>query len=283
MRLSAFPFAVAVALGGVPLREAAAQVPRPRTADYLTVAGPDDVRAAWVNPAGLARVLEASVMAEGVVDRPPGEGVALSQYTLGLNSRGFAITYARDRTVGTAAVGLTRFALALPFAGGSVGAAFTMFRGGGSPPAQGWDVGLAYRPSRSLDLGASVRHINRPIVRQVQLPVTALVGARWFPVPGYLSLEGEAGASDSGPGGFTDLRYRAMVRLSVGGGRRRFHFLSGADFMDQKVERWIVGLALGGADWLGVLGGGSRAADLDRPDRFSLTAVASRRAPGAVR
>ncbi len=267
----------------LPLGAAASQAPRPRSADYLSVAGPDDVRAAWVNPAALARVLEASVMAEAVVDRPPGGGLAFSQYTLGLNSRGFAVTYARDRAVRTASVGMTRFALALPFTKGSVGGAFTMFRGGGGPSAEAWDIGLAYRPSSSFDLGASVRDINRPVVRRTQLPVTALAGARWFPLPGHVSLEAEVGASDAGPGGFTHLRYRGAVHVSVGAARRRFHFLSAAEFAGQKVERWVVGLALGTTDWFGVLGGGSRAVDLDRPDRFSLTAVASRRAPSAIR
>lgn len=283
MRAQPLPILLALAGAGALLATTArAQAPRPRSTDYLTVAGSDDVRAAWVNPAGLGRVLEASVMAEVVVDRP-GDDLVLSQYTLGLNSRGFSISYARDRTIDTAVVGMTRFALGLPFPRGALGIGVTLFRGGGNASDEGWDLGVGYRLARSLDLAATLRHISRPVVRRSELPITALVGASWRPVPGVVSLECEAAADDSGPGGLSDLRYRGNLRLSTRAARRRVHVVSGIEIAGGRLDRWVVGVALGTTDWLGLLGGASRPTGLGHLDRVSLTGVASRRAATAVR
>jgi hypothetical protein len=259
-----------------------AQAARPRSADYLTVADIDDVRAAWVNPAGLGRVLEASVMAEAVIDRPPADDLSLAQYTVGLNSRGFSVSYARDRTVSTAVVGMTRFGLGLPFTRGALGVAVTLYRGRGTPSHEGVDVGLGYRLTRTVDAAATVRNLNRPAMRGTELPVTGLVGASWRALPGRLTLGAEVAAADSVSGDLA-FRYRGTMKISAPVGVNRLHLVSAVDVAGSQVDRWVIGVAVGTTDFLGALGGASRQRGLDDPDRFSLTALASRRAPGAVR
>jgi len=265
----------------VPLTAAApaiAQLPRPRSADYLTVAGVDDVRAAWVNPAGLARVLEASIMAEVVVDRLP--DATLAQYTLGMNSRGFSVSFARDRTVETAPVNMTRFGVGLPFQRGSLGVGVTLFRA--SARDEGVDLGLDYRLTRALDVAAVVRHLGRPVVRGAPTPVTALAGLQWRAVPRLLILDGELAAADAGNGLLGDIQYRGMLRFSPPG-RSRIEVLTGVELVAHQVERVVIGVGLGTTGWVGAVGGASRSLGLSRPDRFSLTGVKSHRALGVAR
>ena len=54
----------------------------PRSLDYLFAATANDARAIWVNPAGLAIVSEASIMAELVVHRSPDADLRLSQLSM---------------------------------------------------------------------------------------------------------------------------------------------------------------------------------------------------------
>ena len=253
-----------------------AQALRARSTEYLTVAGADDVRATWVNPAGLARVLEASIMAEAVVDRVP--EVALAQYSLGLNSRGFSVAHARDRAGSTAAVSLTRFALGLPFGRATAGVGVTLF--GAAGRGKGVDVGLGYRLTRAVDVAAAVRNLRRPSARGVQQPIVAVAGARWRLVPGLAAIEAEAVVADSGAG-FGQPRYHGMLRITRRG-QSPIHLFGGVLLDRSRIEQWVLGLAVGSPGWLGIVGGASRANGLERPDRFSVTGVASHRA-GAAR
>lgn len=257
---------------------ALAQLPHPRSADYLTVAAVDDVRAAWVNPAGLARVLEASIMAEAVVDRLP--ETALAQYTVGMNSRGFSVSFARDRAPDTVPVSMTRFALGLPFPRGAVGIGVTLFRA--SAHDEGVDLGLHYRLARAVDIAAVVRHIGRPAARGTEAPLMGLVGARWRALPSLVTVDGEVLAADSGDGR-PAIRYRGMLHFLTTGRSRRVEVLTGVELARGRVERWVLGIGLATTGWVGSVGGASRAFGLRRPDRFSVTGVQSHRAPAAVR
>ena len=102
---------------------------RSRSADYLFAASATDARALWVNPAGLAASLEASVMAEIAVERPVDGGLRWAQWAAALNSRGFSLGYQRDRFEDGPSTGTLRFGLALPFPRGAVGAAFSFYSG----------------------------------------------------------------------------------------------------------------------------------------------------------
>ena len=70
-----------------------------RSQDYLFLTNVADVRALWVNPAGLALVPEASILGELTFERLGGD-LRVDQYAVGFNSRGISIGYQRSRLVG---------------------------------------------------------------------------------------------------------------------------------------------------------------------------------------
>lgn len=74
-----------------------AQVLPAQPARYLLASEVDDARALWINPAGLARHLEASIGADVGVDRFSGDTMQLSQYGLTVASRGLAASWIHDR------------------------------------------------------------------------------------------------------------------------------------------------------------------------------------------
>src|SRR5207245_11220238 len=73
----------------------AAEGPPNRATAYRPPRALTDARALWVNPAGLARGLEASVNADVTVGDPGAAG-RLRQLSLGFNSRGLSFGYQRD-------------------------------------------------------------------------------------------------------------------------------------------------------------------------------------------
>jgi hypothetical protein len=133
---------------------ASAQSVRPRSADYLFAASTNDVRALWTNPAGLAVVTSASVMAEFALETPPDSSVQFAQWTLAFNSRGLSAGYQRDRFSEDPNTGALRLGLALPFPKGSVGLAATYYHGSAVDTAgnYGLDLGGRYQLFNRLDL-----------------------------------------------------------------------------------------------------------------------------------
>ncbi|GIW52947.1 MAG: hypothetical protein KatS3mg081_2302 [Gemmatimonadales bacterium] len=261
----------------------AAQLPKPRSLDYLSAAGVDDARASWLNPAGLGRVLEASVMAELVVDRPPAGNARLAQYTLGMNSRGISFAFARDRGSDTLGVSIFRFGLGIPLGrSASVGWAVSLYRGGARD--EGVDLGLRYGLGRAIELGAVVRNLSEPAVRDTLLPLTGVGAVAWSPLWQRVELWGEAHAVRLGEEGGYEARYRSGLRVATGG-RTPVRLVVSVDF-DSSLEprRWTAGLVVGALDRIGLLGSASpQAGELGRLDRLSAFGLASRRAPGALR
>ena len=147
-----------------------------RSQDYLFLTNATDVRALWVNPAGLALVPEASLFGEFTVRRSDGE-TRLEQYSLGFNSRGVALGYQRNRFEGESAVGIFRTALSVPFRGGTFGMAASRYRQD-STKSYGADLGVIFVPSVQVQLGLAIRHIGRPSVRLEKLPVTTVGAAQ---------------------------------------------------------------------------------------------------------
>ncbi len=79
-------------------RPAAGQVAPAQPARYLLTTEASDARALWVNPAGLARAIEASIGADLTADRfIQGPGTQLSQYGLSLAGRGVAAGWEHER------------------------------------------------------------------------------------------------------------------------------------------------------------------------------------------
>ena len=146
---------LALALGAT---SAVAQTIRPRSADYLFVATASDVRATWINPAGLAAVKEASVMGELVLDAPANGDAQLGQWTVGFNSRGFSIAFQQSRFPDGTNHNLWHFGAGLGFSRGALGVAIAWFTGEGDNDRAG-DVGFYYLLASPLSVGVVVRNI----------------------------------------------------------------------------------------------------------------------------
>ena len=258
---------------------ASGQAVRSRSADYLFAATPSDARALWVNPAGLALLAGASVMAEASVDFPVDSSVRLSQWTLGFNSRGLSVGYQRDRFGEDPNTGTLRFGLALPFKRGAIGASFSFYMGSAvdSVSHRGIDFGARYRPLGMLDLGLVVRDVGRPTPRLEKSPVTGVLGANLMFVPGHAALQLEAAAAERiGASGY-DLGYRAGIALATGG-TLPFSVLTSLELdSDFRLGSWVLGVAVGGKDSGSLVASGPTGSGNDtRLQRLSLTGVATR-------
>lgn len=258
-----------------------AQGPRARSLDYLMLATVDDVRATWVNPAGLARVLEASVMAELVVDRGLDGTLRLGQYTLGMNSRGLSLSYLRHR-VPDSTVSVWRLGFSLPFPRGSLGLAISQYRSRSFGEDEGLDFGARFTPLAKVDLGFVARNISRPFVRGTRLPLSAVLGAAWMAVPEMVQIAAEAEAVERRVLGGQDWRYRGVLHLATRGSRVGMVLAADLD-QDGSFGRWTLGVQIGGTDRAGMFGSASPAGGLGRIDRLSAVGVASRRGPGMAR
>lgn len=257
-----------------------AQGPRARSRDYLMLASVDDVRATWVNPAGLARVMEASVMAELVVDRALDGTLHVGQYTLGMNSRGLSLSYLRERIPDTVSVGIWRLAFSMAFPRGSMGLAISQYRSLGQD--EGLDFGARFTPAAGLDMGLVTRNISRPLVRGRRLPLTGALGVAWSPLRDVVQLAAEAEAIERLTASGYDRRYRGVLQLAPPGST--VGVITAFDFDDDlSVARWTLGIRIGGTDSGGLLASASPAGDLGRIDRISAVGVASRRGPAMTR
>jgi hypothetical protein len=256
---------------------AAAQA-EPRSRDYLFITGVDDVRAVWVNPAGLGRIPEASVMAEGVLDRTGGSA-RLSQYTFGLNSRGLGLAYERDRSRDSLSVGVVRIGLGLPLRRGSIGVAMTDY---GRGREQGYDLGLRYGVLARFEAGLVVRNINRPRVTPVEppLPIVTLVGASWILAPQLVTVSGEAIAVERlGTASGFDVSYRGGFVLRTGGSWPVALHAAARVNSAGALRQWSLGVVIGGLDRVGLVASANPTTGLGEPQRFSAVGVAGRRAP----
>ncbi len=257
---------------------APAQRSEPRSRDYLFITNVDDARAAWVNPAGLGWIPEASVLGEVLVDRSSGS-LRLGQYTLGLNSRGLGLSYLRDRSRDTVSVGVFRLALGLPLGEGAIGAAYTNYS---NTHDQGFDLGLRYPVLAGLDVGVVVRDISRPqpAAAEPLKPVTTVAGATWAVVPNGVTVSGEAIAVERpGPTSGFDWGYRGGFAIRA---NRPWPLeLVAAAQVDEggSLRQWSLGLVIGRLDRVGLVAGALPTSGLGSVDRFSAVGVASRR-PG---
>lgn len=282
--------AVALVASAFAAGPAAAQAVRPRSTDYLFVATADDARALWVNPAGLGVVWEASVLAELVVENPDSGSLRLAQWTVGFNSRGLSIGYQRDRHGDDPATPLedghstdaVRFGAGFHIPNGAIGGSFTFYRPHTelSSTQRGGDLGLRYRPLPRVDLAVVLRNIGRPLVRDSIAPLTATLGVGWLAAPSVLQVGFEASAAERPFASGYDITYRGGVELGLPGALPLGAVMAFDFANDFAVTAWAVGVSFGGPDrLLGTLSGRAPG-DAVRIDRFGLTGIASRRAPG---
>jgi hypothetical protein len=275
--------ALTVSLSALIAGHAAAQAVRPRSADYLLVTEVTDVRALWVNPAGLGVIREASVLADVVLQAPETGRLRISQWGLGFNSRGISLGYQRDRLmddpstpeVDGHSTDALRIGAAFPIPHGAIGASFTMYRPNTTfqSSQRSAEVGMRYQPLHTVDLGAVLRNIGRPYVGPGIAPLTGTIGVGWLTVPNLLRLAAEASAAErTGPSGY-DLTYRAGAHVAVPG--LRVSAVTAVDFgHDLSVAGWTVGVSIGGTDQVFATASGST--DPARVDRFGLGGVSRR-------
>jgi len=244
-----------------------------RSQDYLFLTNVADIRALWVNPAGLALVSEASILGELMFERLGGE-LRVEQYALGFNSRGVSIGYQRNRLVGEKALGTLRTGFAFPFRGGSLGVAFSRYSQD-SIKSYGADFGLIYVPRIAVQLGLAVRHVGRPTVRGADLPVTA-VGAAQMTLS-VVQLNWETAAAERlepDDSGF-DFTHRAGARLALWQ-RLPVMVISAVDLSsNMRIDRLNVGFSIGGARQLTSIGSAVSRNNTPVFEHFSATFVAS--------
>lgn len=249
-------------LGTVHATGATAQVSPNRARAYLDPITTTDARAVWLNPAGLAAGMTASVYLELSVSDPGAKG-RLEQVNAGFSSRGLSFAYQHDELDGV--VGHTyRLGLAGGAGNLSAGAAIALYRGDAN--ARGWDVGIRYTPLQVLTIGASVANLGTPEVRGVDQDVTFLCGVS-LASPGR-GLEASAHthlATDS------VLGYSFDMRLAVRGAAVFAHVETDRELGR---ARLALGLAIGRRDAVGAVA--TTPADGGPLDGMSVYGVAAR-------
>lgn len=199
---------VAWTLAGAP--PAVAQLYPPLPARYALSPGARDIRAAWVNPAGLALDREASIGADATVDRTT-EHLRVAQYGASLQSANLAFAWSHSRYPGGLGANAYVLAIGLGDEALSAGVARRWFRGGRNTGA--WDLALRARASASADLSLVWRMIGSPWVRDSVLrrwPAGIVPGAGLRLLGGRLQAAAETELRTD-LGGVREVRFGATV------------------------------------------------------------------------
>ncbi len=258
-----------------PATHATGQSPRARSADYLFTSTVDDVRALWLNPAGLGAVIETSIMLDLALVLPEGSDARLAQWTAAFNARGLSLGYQRDMLPGdTASLQTIRIGFARPFPRGSVGLSLTSY--GTRFGDTGWNLGARYAPLIPLQVAFVIRNIGRPLVRGQASPVTGVIGLGWTPLGRTAQLASEAVVTERISSDGYDAYYRAGVRLSLGNSVPLATFVVMELGDDLTVSRWTLGLAVGGTR-RGILAGTLPGSDQPDTRLFSIHGLATNR------
>jgi hypothetical protein len=251
-----------------------AQAFQPRSQGYLFTPFVDDARALWVNPAGLAVVREASIMAEIVLNQPDSGNVRVSQWMAGFNTRGISVAYQRDRLYDGPANQHLRIGLARPFKGGAAGIDLGLYWSDGND--RGFGAGVTYRLLPAVNGSLVFRDIGQPWVRGVKLPATGVIGLGWTAPEEALQVAAEAIARNRLSSTGVDMSYRAGARIAT---PRPFPIaaIAAIDLASNlSIDRFYIGLAIGGTRRL-VFGGTFLSGADTGLDVGSITGVASNR------
>ncbi|MGH7519948.1 MAG: hypothetical protein ACREMI_01580 [Gemmatimonadales bacterium] len=246
----------------------AQQVAPNRATTYLFPTDVRDVRAVWVNPAGLGMQREASIYAElGVAE--PGSRGRLRQVNAGFNARGLSLAYQRDILDDGQRGHTYRLGLAGGTGGLAAGFAAAHYRGDGAK-ATGWDLGLAYIAHPSLTVGLVAANVGQPVVRGLRQELIYLPSFTWHPsrIPA-LGFSADARLTTDSVASYAfGLSWRGLLRwpveviarLDTDGGLRRGAF--------------VLGVTFGGQDRVGVIA--SAPGDVSRVDGVSLYGLSTR-------
>ena len=273
------PLAIAVLAAALCASAAEGQIRRSRSDAYLFSSNVDDVRALWVNPAGLAIVRETSVMAEFVLDNPPQESLRWSQWSLGFNSRGFSAGIQQDRLPSGENIETIRVGGAAGFRGGALGGSISIHAQ--EDNSRSSDIGIMYRLISRLTVAAVLKNIGRPLLGDSVAALTGVLGLSWLAVPSHLQISLEAAFNEKFE---NTTRPRSMFRAGLvlaTGGKLPFGLVTTLDLgSNMKVDAWQLGISLGGKDRIILLGSAEQVQGSGRVSQMSLSGVASRRPPG---
>lgn len=238
--------ALALVLGSGLGDAALGQVAPNRATTYLAATDAGDVRALWVNPAGLAARQEASVLLDLTVQGPGSSG-RLTQVSTGFNARGLAFGYQRDNFTNGIHGHTYRLGLGGAARGLAFGAAVALYRG--ATGGTGWDFGVRYAWHPQVTIGGAVHDVGKPTVRGVPLEATYVPSVTLRPFGDWLAISAQAEATASAIGGY------AVEAGAVWPGARRLAFLARLD-TNRKLHRRALsfGLAVGRANSVGVVG-----------------------------
>jgi len=187
-RRRALALAVALAAAASTSRLTAQVVLPAPPARYLLTTEVDDARALWVNPAGLARHLEASIGADVGVDRFATGSMALSQFGATVASRGLAVSWIHDRYPGGGAVNAYAVGAGLGDERFSAGVTRRWYRGLVSYSA--WDLALRAAAANGVQLSLVGRGLGSPLPDTTYRP-TVVPGASVSLLDGALQVGAE--------------------------------------------------------------------------------------------
>jgi hypothetical protein len=187
----ALELAAAAALGPVAVaaQSAPATVGPAQPARYLLTAEAADVRALWVNPAGLALQPGASLGAELTAERSPTGDVQLSEWGAAMSSRGLAAAWVHQRYPDGASLNAYDVGLGLGNEQFSAGAARRWYRGtvrGGT-----WDAATRWTVWPGVAASLVARDLGSPHMGDSTYWATLVPGAALRLFGGRIALAGE--------------------------------------------------------------------------------------------
>jgi hypothetical protein len=139
----------------------------------------------------------------------------------------------------------------------------------------GFDVGIRYLVTPSIQLGAVVRNIGQPQVRTDSLPVTGVAGLGWSVLPRMLLVTGEAIAQNRlGETGY-NMAYRAGAELTFGRALPISVLTSVTCDSDFGVSMWWFGVSLGALRRAVAVAGVTPADPSMRVENVSIAGLAS--------
>lgn len=252
----------------------AGQYREARAGDYVFAATAGDVRALWVNPAGLGAAYEASIGAEVLVDRSRTGDLAVTQLMAAFNSKGIAFGYRRDRYNDTLTGHTWRLGLGTPVGRVIAGASLTLHSNGDGPGQRGVALGAQLPLGRAVQVGAVVQHLGRPAVHDSLLDVEGTGGIAFIPLPGLrLDAQGTLVFADSA----TTRAFRAGLTAGTDRFRVPLAFeLALALDDDLAPRRLTLGVTIGGRDRVGAMVSGARPGGTLVVDAVSVAGVATR-------
>ena len=186
-------------------RHATAQLYPALPQRYLLTTDAFDGRAVWVNPAGLARRIEASIGADATVERQPGS-TRLAQFSASIRSRNVAFAWVHDRYPGSS--GANNFALGVGLGDEALSLGVTRRWYGGPRGDQAWDIAVRGRLTPLLGLSLVWRDAGSPTVRDT------IYAASIIPAAAFHLLDGRLVAGVEGDLG-TDLRALREIRAGA--------------------------------------------------------------------